>query len=85
VTNGYFAFVFLLRVQTKPFVAYFVLVAGISSRSLCTGFWPHVCAADFDPPLDVVLIKKRHHENSIGVNKKIGKSFCVIFKNNFYR
>jgi len=32
-----------------------------------------------------VLIKKRHHENSIGVNKKIGKSFCAIFKNNFYR
>jgi len=32
-----------------------------------------------------VLIKKRHHENSIGVNKKIGKSFCVIFKNNYYR
>ena len=35
--------------------------------------------------LDVVLIKKRHRENSIGVNKKIGKLFCVIFKNNFYR
>ena len=43
VTNGSFAFVFLLRVQTKPFVAYFVIVAGISSRFLYTGFWPHVC------------------------------------------
>ena len=41
VTNGSFAF-FLLRVQTKPFVAYFVLIAGISPRYLYTGFWPHV-------------------------------------------
>ena len=43
VTNGYFAFVFLLRVQTKPFVAYYILVAGISTRCLYTGFWTHVC------------------------------------------
>ena len=42
VTNGYLAFVFFLRVQTKPFVAYFVLIAGISPRYLYTGFWPHV-------------------------------------------
>ena len=41
VTNGSFAFVFLLRVQTKPFVAYYVIIAGISTRCLCTGFVPH--------------------------------------------
>ena len=80
VTNGSFAFVFLLRVQTKPFVAYYVIIAGISTRCLCTGFWPHVGAADFGLLLNIVLIKKRHHVHSIGVNKKNGKSFSAIFK-----
>ena len=41
VTNGSFAF-FFLRVQTKPFAAYYVIIAGISPRYLYTGFWPHV-------------------------------------------
>ena len=56
------AFVFLLRVQTKPFVAYYVIIAGISTLYLCTGFWPHVGAVDFGLLPDVALIKKRHHE-----------------------